>query len=63
MDDEEEDDHSLISMDIANNEKTLLTNLIRQSQNENVVKKTNSFDDLTKLNKRIKSFNEQVCLK
>jgi hypothetical protein len=63
VDDEEEDDHSLISMDIANNEKTLLTNLIRQSQNENVVKKTNSFDDLTKLNKRIKSFNEQVCLK
>ncbi len=61
MDDEEEEDHSLISMDIANNEKTLLTNLIRQSQHENVVKKTNSFDDLTKLNKRIKSFNEQVC--
>ena len=50
-------------MEISN-EKTILSNLIRQSQNnfdENLIKKQNSFDDLTKLNKRINYLNQQVC--
>jgi hypothetical protein len=51
-------------MEISNNETRILSNLIRQSQNnldENLIKKSNSFDDLTKLNKRINYLNEQVC--
>jgi hypothetical protein len=50
-------------METNENEKSILINLIRQSQNdfsENSLKKKNSFDDLTKLNKRINHFNQQV---
>jgi hypothetical protein len=52
-------------MEISNEETTLLSNLIRQSQNnlnENLINKEKCFDDLTKLNKRINYLNEQVCL-
>jgi hypothetical protein len=51
-------------LDITNSEKTILGNLIRQSQNdlnENSINKQKTFDDLTKLNKRINHLNEQVC--
>ena len=51
-------------METNDQEKSLLVNLIRQSQNnsqENIPSKIHSFDDLTKLNKKINIFNEQVC--
>jgi hypothetical protein len=51
-------------LDITNSEKTILANLIHQSQNdldENSINKQKTFDDLTKLNKRINYLNEQVC--
>jgi len=51
-------------METSNNEKTILSKLIIQSQNnidENVIRQSNSFDDLTKLNKRINYLNQQVC--
>ncbi len=51
-------------METSNNEKTILSKLIVQSQNnidENLIRQSNSFDDLTKLNKRINYLNQQVC--
>jgi len=51
-------------MDTSDTETTILSNLINQSQNcfdENLNKKINYFDDLTKLNKRLNNLNEQVC--
>jgi hypothetical protein len=48
-------------METSNNERTILSNLIRQSQNNFEIKKSNSFDDLTKLNKTINYLNQQVC--
>jgi len=65
--DDDDSDTDLIpingKMEISNSSRTLLSNLIHQSQNnfdENFVKKPNSFDDLTKLNKRINNLNQQL---
>ncbi|CAF0845741.1 unnamed protein product [Adineta steineri] len=67
IDDDEDDNKSLIpingKLDETDNEKTILSNLIRQSQNdfdENSINKSKSFDDLTKLNKRINNLNQQL---
>lgn len=54
-----------MKIDIKDNQTNILSNLIRQSQNnseETFFKKINSFDDLTKLNKKLNYLNQQVCL-
>lgn len=51
-------------MDIKDKKINILSNLIRQSQNnsqEYLFKQNKSFDDLTKLNKTINYLNQQVC--
>ena len=64
--DDDEQDKSFIElnnqMETSENDKSILAKLILQSQNdfdENPLKKRKSFDDLTKLNKRINELNQQ----
>jgi hypothetical protein len=64
--DDDEQEKSFVElnnqMETSENEKSFLAKLIRQSQNDfddNSLKKRKSFDDLTKLNKRINEFNQQ----
>ena len=68
VDDDDEEDNSLISinvkMDTSNEDTNILANLIRQSQNdldENSIKKEKSFENFLIINQRINSLQEQVC--
>ena len=54
---EEDEEKSVIAS--GDREKSALAQLILQSENH-PQEKGKSFDDLTSLNKKIKSFNEQV---
>ncbi|CAM2701512.1 unnamed protein product [Rotaria socialis] len=65
-DDDNDDENNLIQInqikDKTNEEKTILANLIRQSQQfsqQDVIVKQKSFDDLTKLNRTINNLNQQ----
>ncbi|CAF5005535.1 unnamed protein product, partial [Rotaria sp. Silwood1] len=69
IDDDDDDNKYLIpingKLDRLNEEKTILANLISQSQtslNQDLINKQKSFDDLTKLNKTINHLNEQFLI-